>query len=90
MQFPASPLCYIGSPALPALVRYRIKQRPSLIRPWEPVFDVEERVWWWWESRGFAFLTLDAALDHLQEISEAPPPVERKIIYEKHEPPFFF
>jgi hypothetical protein len=48
------------------------------------MFYVEERVWWWWEIRGFAFLTLDAALDHLQEISNAPPPAENKVVYEKH------
>jgi hypothetical protein len=84
VQFLAFPLCYIESPAFPALARYRIRQRPSFIRPWEPVFDVEERVWWWWENRGTSFLTLGAALERLEECVNAPPSAERKVVYEKH------
>ena len=84
VQFPAFPLCYIGNPAFPALAQFRIRQRPSCVRPWEPVFDVEERVWWWWESCGSSFLSFEAALKHLEDLDNAPPDVERKVIYEKH------
>jgi hypothetical protein len=76
--------CYTKSPAFSALARFRIRQRPSCVRPWEPVFDVEERVLWWWESRGTSFLRFDAALKHLEDLDSAPPNVERKVVYEKH------
>jgi hypothetical protein len=45
---------------------------------------VEERVWWWWESRGLSFLSFEGALKHLENLDNAPKDIEHKVVYEKH------
>ena len=83
-SIPGGAFCYTGSPAFPALARFRIRQRPSYICPGQPVFDVEERVWWWWENRGLCFLSFEGALKHLENLDNAPKDIEHKVVYEKH------
>ena len=34
------------------MARYRIVRRSSFVQEGVPVFDVEERCWFWWEPRG--------------------------------------
>jgi hypothetical protein len=34
------------------MARYRIVKRSSFVRAGVPMFDVEERCWFWWEPRG--------------------------------------
>ena len=34
------------------MARYRIVKRSSFIQAGVPMFDVEERCWFWWEPRG--------------------------------------
>lgn len=72
--------CIVPSP------RYRIQQRPSVVRPWQPVFDVQRRVLWWWEDCGTCFLSFEEALAHLEDLDSAPPDVERMVVYEKYSP----
>lgn len=34
------------------MTRYRIVRRGSFVQAGVPMFDVEERCWFWWEQRG--------------------------------------
>lgn len=62
--------------------RFRIRQAPSFSRPSQPLFFVEERMLWWWEERGW-FGTLEHAMDRIDELDNDPPPVKRKVVYER-------
>lgn len=64
--------------------RFRIIQSPSLVRPWQPVFTVQERLLpFFWDDRGW-FSTFDQALDCLHELEDAPASVQKKVVYEKY------
>jgi hypothetical protein len=64
--------------------RFRIVQKPSFVKPSEPIFEVERRIYWlFWEHCG-TYLTFEEALDRIEELDAAPPPIEERVIYEKH------
>ena len=64
--------------------KFRIIQRPSAVRPWQPLYEVQERICpFVWDDRGW-FGTFDQALDLLHELEDHPDPVQRKVVYEKH------
>lgn len=42
------------------MARFRIVQRPRVTNPALARFDVQERVWWWWESIDFAWTIEEA------------------------------
>ncbi len=63
--------------------RFRIRQKPSACRPSQPIFIVEERMLWWWEDRWLAS-TFEEALSRVDQLDNAPPPVERKVVYERY------
>jgi hypothetical protein len=64
--------------------KFRIIQRPSAVRPWDPIYEVQERVFpFVWDARGW-FSTFDQALDRLHELEDHPSSVRRKVVYEKH------
>lgn len=66
------------------MARFRIVQRPSAVHPWEPLYEVQERICpFIWDERGW-FSTFDQALDLLHELEDRPDPVQRKVVYEKH------
>jgi hypothetical protein len=64
--------------------KFRIIQRPSAVCPWQPLYEVQERMFpFVWDYRGW-FGTFDQALDRLHELEDHPDPVQRKVVYEKH------
>lgn len=32
------------------MARYRIIEKPSYFRPWEPTYEIQKRVLFWWET----------------------------------------
>jgi hypothetical protein len=47
--------------------RFRIVQKPSFVKPSEPIFEVERRIYWlFWEHCG-TYLTFEEALDKMIE-----------------------
>lgn len=51
------------------MARFRIVQRPSGADPAQARFDVEERVWFQWEDRGWSF-DLEEAENQIAQIQE--------------------
>jgi hypothetical protein len=54
------------------MARYRIVRRGSFLNPGVPMFDVEERCWWWWEPRGICVSLAEAEL-RIVELKAAKP-----------------
>ena len=51
------------------MARFRIVQRPSGGNPTQARFDVEERVWFQWEHRGW-FFDLEEAESQIAQMQE--------------------
>jgi hypothetical protein len=62
--------------------KFCVKQRPSAYREWQPLFDVQERVLFWWKDRGVCS-SLGEAIELVDKLEQAPAPVERKVVYER-------
>ena len=60
------------------MTRYRIIRRGSFLNPGVPMFDVEERCWWWWEPRGICVSLAEAEL-RITELKIAKP-IKRQVI----------
>jgi hypothetical protein len=62
------------------MVRYRIVPRCSFIKAGVPIFEVEERSWFWWEPRGI-FESLSAAELRVVDLISASP-IKREVVKE--------
>lgn len=66
VRFPAAPLPLLDGKLeafrLFPMARYRIVRRSSFAVAGVPIFQVEERYWFWWEPRGFFESLADAEL----------------------------
>ena len=66
------------------MTRYRIIRRPSYVYPTQAIYEVQMRVFWWWEEAGTCFLSLEAAKKQILELQEAEAnPIKRKIVYQE-------
>jgi hypothetical protein len=64
-----------------SLPRYRIVQRPRLLDPSQPKYEVEKRLLFWWEPRG-TFFDLEGArerVNHLKTLDQTGPVPEKVI-----------
>lgn len=63
--------------------RYRIIERPSLLDPTDPVYEVEERIMWWWQNMGLC-VSLQEAQNRVEDLRRASSAVkvQRRIIQE--------
>jgi hypothetical protein len=67
------------------MARFRIVRRPSGLDPYRAVYDVELRVWWWWEAPGIGYLSLEAAQERVEELKRlrlVAAPIKREIVKE--------
>ena len=62
------------------MARYRIVRRGSFIQAGVPIFEVEEKCWFWWEPRGI-FDSLAAAELRVSELLAAEP-IKREVVKE--------
>lgn len=64
MQFLAFPIDPGKLEALhwPSMARFRIVRRSSFVQAGVPIFEVEEKCWFWWEPRGIFDSLADAEL----------------------------
>ena len=62
------------------MARYRIVKRPAYTRIGTPVFEVEERSWFWWEPRG-VFQSLAAAQGRVADLIAASS-IKREVVRE--------
>lgn len=62
------------------MARYRIVRRCSFVRAGIPIFEVEERCWWWWEPRGICTSLAEAEL-RIVELKTAKP-IKRQVVKE--------
>jgi hypothetical protein len=64
--------------------RFRIVRRPGFVKPSEPIFDVEKRIYWlFWEHCG-SYMTYAEAWGRVEELATDGPPIKKEVIYEKH------
>jgi hypothetical protein len=73
----ATPHCF-------TMARFRIVRRPSGFYPDQAVYDVEQRVWWWWETPGIGYLSLEGAQERVEELKRSlqAAPIKREIVKE--------
>ena len=64
------------------MARFRILQRPSVNDPSRPRFDVQERIWWSWETVDFKWTIEEAEQLLLKTINGRNNRVETKVIKE--------
>ena len=62
------------------MARYRIVRRGSYVQAGVPIFDVEEKCWFWWEPRG-TFASLAEAQLRVSELVAAVP-IKREVVKE--------
>ena len=62
------------------MARYRIVRRGSFLNIGVPMFNVEERCWWWWEPRGICVSFAEAEL-RIAEL-KASKPIKWQVIKE--------
>jgi hypothetical protein len=62
------------------MVRYRIVRQGSFIKAGVPIFEVEERSWFWWEPKGI-FESLSAAEMRVADLIAASP-IKREVVKE--------
>jgi hypothetical protein len=62
------------------MIRYRIVRRGSFLNSGVPIFDVEERCWWWWEPRGICESLAEAEL-RVTELKMTKP-IKRQVVKE--------
>lgn len=65
------------------LSKFRIVERPTVVRPSQAVYDVQERSFLlFWDYRG-TFSTFGQALARIDELENEPEPIKRKVAYER-------
>ena len=64
------------------MARFRILQRPSVNDLSRPRFDVQERIWWSWETVDFEWTIEEAEQLLFKTINERNNRVETKVIKE--------
>lgn len=47
--------------------KHRIIERPSVLDPTQPVYEVEERILWWWQNMGLC-TSLQEAQDRVKDL----------------------
>ena len=62
------------------MARFRIVKRGSFVQAGIPIFEVEERSWFWWEPRGI-FESLHAAEMRVVSLKAAAP-INRQVVKE--------
>lgn len=66
------------------MARYRIVQRASHLYPSEARYDLQEKIFLFWETIDFGYLSVEGAREAISKIRAAgkQPRVKRKIIQE--------
>jgi hypothetical protein len=64
------------------MARYRIVQKASYSRPGEAAFEVEKKVWFWWEHAGLYMSLHEAEQRILQLRTEDISPMKTMVIKE--------
>ena len=62
------------------MIRYRIVRRGSFLNLGVPIFDVEERCWWWWKPRGICESLAEAELRVIE--LKMTKPIKRQVVKE--------